>query len=71
MTELERIKEYNKTIRDVPVATDFAVTSIAKDFYGLEADGIHATEQIDTLRKWIYDNKNPDHNTLSQSPTEA
>lgn len=40
MTDMERIKEYNRSIRDVPAATDFAVMSIAKEYYGIDVKDI-------------------------------
>ena len=61
MSELERIKEYGKSIRDIPVPSDFAVVSAAKEFYGIELEeSENKLAEVERLRQWIYHSKSPD-----------
>ena len=57
MNSAERIKEYNKSIRDVPEVTDEAVIIAAKQYFGVSV-AQHDQAEIAKLRKRMYDNYN-------------
>ena len=58
MSDAERIIEYNKSIKQSPVPTDFAVLLADREYYGIEVDPSQ-TQKIEQLRKWLYNSKNP------------
>lgn len=58
MSDLQRIAEYNKTVKHMPVPSDFAVMNAANEYYGIEVD-ITDSEKLEELRKWMFNKMNP------------
>lgn len=56
MPEMERIKEYNRTVLHKPIPSDFSIVQVAKDYYGVAVD-LDDTEKIKRMRHWLYDSK--------------
>lgn len=58
MSEVDRIIEYNKTIKHMPQPSDFSIIEAAKKYYNIDVD-MDDKVKLQEIRNWIYDSKHP------------